>query len=120
MMSIFSIVLAALETFRHILDFRSSVSCLEFGEQTCGWAISLNSYDAVTNKKQAQEHAENPDMRENEQEIRPNQELIDDEVLVGEMTYTWEHCAVVKICKSSKRKSLKIIRYMDWTTVAQV
>ena len=27
--------------------------------------LALNSYDAVTNKKQAQEHAQNPDMREN-------------------------------------------------------
>ena len=27
----FSIVLAALETLRHMLDFRSSVSCLGFG-----------------------------------------------------------------------------------------
>ena len=33
------IFLAAWETFRHILDFRSSVSCFEFGQQTCGWAI---------------------------------------------------------------------------------
>ena len=30
-MSTFSIVLAALETLQHILDFRCSVSCLEFG-----------------------------------------------------------------------------------------
>ena len=30
-MSTFSIVLAALETFRHMLDFRSGVSCLGFG-----------------------------------------------------------------------------------------
>ena len=27
-------------------------------------ALALNSYDTVTNKKQAQEHAQNPDMRE--------------------------------------------------------
>ena len=30
-MSTFSIVLAALETLQHMLDFKSSVSCLEFG-----------------------------------------------------------------------------------------
>ena len=30
-MSTFSIVLAAFETFRHMLDFRSSVSCFGFG-----------------------------------------------------------------------------------------
>ena len=30
-MSIFSIVLAALETLRHMLDFKSSLSCLGFG-----------------------------------------------------------------------------------------
>ena len=31
MMSTFDIVLAAFETLRHMLDFRSSVSCLGFG-----------------------------------------------------------------------------------------
>ena len=30
-MSMFSIVLAALETLRHMLDFKSSVSCFGFG-----------------------------------------------------------------------------------------
>ena len=33
------IFLAAWETFRHTLDFRSSVSCFGLGQQTCGWAI---------------------------------------------------------------------------------
>ena len=38
-MSTFSIVLAALETLRHMLHFRFSMSCFRFGWQTCGWAI---------------------------------------------------------------------------------
>ena len=69
-------------------------------------ALALNSYDAVTNRKQEQEHAQNPDRRENQQKNRPNQELIDNQILVVEVTCTWEHCTVVKICKWSKRKSL--------------
>ena len=40
----FSIVLAAFETLRHKLDFRSSVSCLGFGYQTCGWAIWITTF----------------------------------------------------------------------------
>ena len=40
----FSIVLTALETLRHMLDFRSSVSCLGFGKQTCGWAIWITIF----------------------------------------------------------------------------
>ena len=39
MMSNLRIFLAVCETLRHTLDFRSSVSCLGLGEQTCGWAI---------------------------------------------------------------------------------
>ena len=34
-MSTFSIVLAASETLRHMLAFKSSVSCFGFGQQTC-------------------------------------------------------------------------------------
>ena len=34
-----SIVLATVETLRHMLDFRLSMSCLGFGYHTCGWAI---------------------------------------------------------------------------------
>ena len=38
-----------------------------FENSTPGTApeLALNIYDAVTNKKQAQEHVQNPDMREN-------------------------------------------------------
>ena len=43
-MSTFSIVLAALETLRHMLDFKSSVSCLGFGYQTCDWVISITTF----------------------------------------------------------------------------
>ena len=53
-MSTLSIVLAALEIFRHMLDFRSSVSCFGFGYKTCGWAVCMTtcatnfvSYSAV-------------------------------------------------------------------------
>ena len=35
-MSTLSIVLATLEIFPHMLDFRSSVPCFEFRWQTCG------------------------------------------------------------------------------------
>ena len=38
-MSTFSIVLAALETFAHMLDFRSDVSCLGLEWQTCCWFV---------------------------------------------------------------------------------
>ena len=38
-MSTLRIVLAALEVFQHMLDFRSSMSCLRLGWHTCGWAI---------------------------------------------------------------------------------
>ena len=34
-----SIVFATLETLRHMLDFRLSMSCLGLGYHTCGWAI---------------------------------------------------------------------------------
>ena len=34
-----SMVFATLETFRHMLDFRLSMSCLGLGWHTCGWAI---------------------------------------------------------------------------------
>ena len=44
MMSTLSIVLEALKIFRHMLDFRSSVSCFEFGKQTCGWAICMTTF----------------------------------------------------------------------------
>ena len=37
----------------------------------------------------------------------PGGHVIDNQVLVVEVSCTWEHCAVVKICKWSKRKSLK-------------
>ena len=43
-MSIFSIVLVALETFWHMLDFRSNVSCLGFGQKTCGWPICMTTF----------------------------------------------------------------------------
>ena len=33
------IVLAAFEILRHMLDFRSSMSCLGLGQHSCGWAI---------------------------------------------------------------------------------
>ena len=39
-MSTLSIVL---EIFRHILDFRSIVSCFGFGLQTCGWIICMTT-----------------------------------------------------------------------------
>ena len=42
-MSTLSIVLAELEFFWHMLDFRSIVSCLGFGKQTCGWAICMTT-----------------------------------------------------------------------------
>ena len=42
--STFSIVLAALKTLRHMLDFRSIASCLGFGQQTCGWAIWITKF----------------------------------------------------------------------------
>ena len=42
-MSKLSIVLAALEIFQHILDFRSGVSCFGFGLQTCGWVICMTT-----------------------------------------------------------------------------
>ena len=38
-MSTLRIVLAALEVFQHMLDFRSSMSCLRLWWHTCGWAI---------------------------------------------------------------------------------
>ena len=38
-MSTLGIVLATLEIFRHMLHFRSSVSCFGLGYQTCDWAI---------------------------------------------------------------------------------
>ena len=38
-MSTFNIILAALETLQHMLDFISSVSRLGYGWQTCGWPI---------------------------------------------------------------------------------
>ena len=34
-----SIVLATVESLRHMLDFRLSMSWLGFGQHTCGWAI---------------------------------------------------------------------------------
>ena len=34
----FRMFLAALEILRHMLDFKSSMSCLGLGERTCGWA----------------------------------------------------------------------------------
>ena len=44
-----------------------------------------------------------------ENQIRPipdiNQELTDNQVLAVEVTCTWEHSAVLKNCKWSKRKS---------------
>ena len=43
-MSIFRIVLAAFEILRHMLNFRSSMSCLGFGQQTCGWAICITTF----------------------------------------------------------------------------
>ena len=43
-MSTCNIVLAALETLRHMLDFKSSVSCFGFGQQTCGWAICMTTF----------------------------------------------------------------------------
>ena len=43
-MSIFRIVSAALETLRHMLDFRSNVSCFGSGKQTCGWAIWITTF----------------------------------------------------------------------------
>ena len=42
-MSTFNIVLAAVETLRHMLDFKSSVSYFGFGKQTCGWAICMTT-----------------------------------------------------------------------------
>ena len=42
-MSIHRIVLAAFEILRHMLEFRSSVSCLGFGRQTFGWAICITT-----------------------------------------------------------------------------
>ena len=38
------IFLAAWETLRHMLDFRSNVSCFGFGEQTCGWVIWITTF----------------------------------------------------------------------------
>ena len=43
-MSTFNIVLAASEALRHMLDFRSRVSCFGFGWQTCGWAICITMF----------------------------------------------------------------------------
>ena len=43
-MSTFSIVLVALEIFQHMLDFRSSVACFGFGQQTCGWAVCMTTF----------------------------------------------------------------------------
>ena len=71
-------------------------------------ALALNSYDAVTNKKQAQEHAQNPDMQENQQENRPNQELLDNQVLVVEVTCACKHCAVVKNLQVVQEKIAEI------------
>ena len=45
--SIFNIFLAAFDTLRHMLDFRSSVSCFGLGWQTCAWAIWITTF--VTN-----------------------------------------------------------------------
>ena len=49
-------------------------------------ALALKSYDAVTNKKLAQEHAQSPEMREHKQEICLIKNLlIDNQVLVAEV-----------------------------------
>ena len=45
-MSTLKIVLAAFENFRHMLDFRSSKSCLGLGKHTCGWAIWITTFAA--------------------------------------------------------------------------
>ena len=45
-MSTLNIILAALEIFRHMLDFRPSVSCFGFWWQTCDWAICMTIFAA--------------------------------------------------------------------------
>ena len=43
-MSTFMIVLAALQTLRHMLNFKSIMSCYGFQYQTCGLAICITTF----------------------------------------------------------------------------
>ena len=45
-MSTLKKVLAAFEILRHMLDFKSNMSCLAVGQHTCGWASCITTLAA--------------------------------------------------------------------------